>query len=91
MQEITHEEYIKASSIVEQYKAQQKKTVQVTVGYTSVVTATVQVPDDWSIAKIKKELKTGYYEFEQDAAPDTELGKIVMLIVDGEEIIMPAK
>ncbi len=86
MKEITLEEYNKAYEIVKRYEYQMKGTIQVAVTYDAKVSATIQVPHDWDIKKIKEELKTGYYDFKENEEPDTELGEITELIVDGEEV-----
>jgi hypothetical protein len=84
---ITPEEYDNAYEIVRKYEYQRKpKTIQVSLYYNATVSVTVQVPADWSIEKIREELKEGYYDFEQDDREDVYLGEIVELIVDGEEI-----
>lgn len=87
MKKITHEEFLKAYETVERWKYQQRpKTVQVSLDYEAIVSVTVDVPAEWSIDKIKKELKDGYYDFDRDDQEDIELGKIKKLIVNGEEI-----
>lgn len=84
---ITYEEFNKAWEIVERYKYQQKpKTYQVSVTYNASVNAVMQVPAEWSIDEIKKELKHGYYDFDLDDEPETELGEITELIVNGEYV-----
>ena len=84
MPKITHEEFENALLIVERYTHQEDKTIQVSVEYTAKVSATVRVPNDWSVAKIKKELKDGYYGFPMDDDARTKLTKMVELVVDGE-------
>lgn len=80
---ITPEEYSKAYEIIQRYEYQQKKTIQVTVTYDASVTATIQVPDNWSSDEIKENLKRGYYGFELDDQPYTRLSGITELIVNG--------
>jgi hypothetical protein len=86
MKEITSDEYVKAQEVIERYKYQQKKTVQVTVSYNATVTATIQVPEDWSIDKIKTNLKRDYYGYDLDDEPSTDLSDMTELIVNGVEI-----
>ena len=88
MQEITHEEFVKAFQTVELYKRQQNPctTVQVMVAYKATVSVTLQVPKEWSIETIKEELKSGYYGFGLEDEPDTDLKEITELVVDGHEI-----
>jgi hypothetical protein len=83
MPKITHEEFRKALEIVERFKCQEKKTIQVTVEYNATVSATVQVPDDWTDTQIKEELETGYYGFDYDDEPRTKLKDITRLIING--------
>jgi len=88
MEKITREEFEKAYEIVERYKYQQKpETIEVSIQYNAVVDACVNVPADWNIDKIKKELKNGYYNFDLEDEVDIKLGKIIYLVVDGDEII----
>lgn len=76
--EITYKDYLKAAETVERYRQQlnPSTTVQVSVSYAATVSATVQVPDDWSVEKIKEVLSSGYYDYPLDDEPDTTLHKI---------------
>jgi hypothetical protein len=88
MEKITLEEYQKAYEIVRRYEYQVKpKTTEVSVRYSATVYVTVNVPAEWSIDEIKEELKDGYYDFGKEDEEDVELGEIVELIVNGDEII----
>lgn len=84
--EITYEEFQKAYEIVERYKYQQNRTIQVSVEYSAKVSVTVRMPDNLSISEIKEELKKGYYHYQTDDEPSVDLIKITDLIVNGEEI-----
>ena len=85
MKEISEKEYIEAYEIVERYKAQFKKTIQVTVGYNAKVYSTLQIPMDWSNDKIKKELAKGSYGLEEESE-NTNLGEMFELYINGVEI-----
>ena len=84
---ITHEDYLKASEIVERYRYQEKGTIQVHVEYEATVIIVTQLPKDWSIDRIKEDLSSGpYYDMERDDADRISYGKITRLIVNGYEI-----
>lgn len=86
MEEITLEEYNKASSIVRRFESQQDKTVEVTVTYNAMVSTTVKVPEDWNSKVIISALEDNYYDFRQDDEERVELEKLIELIVDGVDV-----
>lgn len=70
------------------YQAQFKRTVQVSVEYDAKISATIEVPDDWTNEEIIEELKDGYYEFAHTITdePYVKLKKMTELIVNGVEV-----
>ena len=86
MKKITHEEYLKAYEVVERFKYQNKQTVEVSVTYNAQISVTVQVPKKLSNDEIKEELKSGYYDFEQEDREDVKILNMTELIINGYEI-----
>ena len=86
MKKITHEEYIKASEIIELFMRQTKQTTQVYVEYDAKVLVTVRVPKEMSDDEIKEQLKSGYCDFEKDVLERVNLLNMTRLVIDGSEI-----
>jgi hypothetical protein len=86
MKEVTESAYHRALETISRYKAQQDKTIQVSVTYKAKLNVTLRVPKDFTIEEIKSSLKDGYNQFRRDDEEDIELGKIAELYVAGEEV-----
>jgi len=87
MEKITHEEFLEAERIVSLFKYQQDPKVEVSITYKGTIDCTVQVPEDWSIEDIKERFENGVpYHFSRDDEDNIKYGRIIGLIVDGEEI-----
>jgi hypothetical protein len=86
MKEVTESAYYRALETISRYKAQQGKTIQVSVTYKAKLNVTLRVPKDFTIEEIKASLKDGYNQFRLDDEEDIELGKIAELYVAGEEV-----
>lgn len=83
---VSYDEYEKAQEIVRKFIQQETpKTVQVSVTYKANVSVTVRVPAEWDVKKIKEELSDGYYHLYEEDVPDTDLKKMIELIIDGDE------
>ena len=87
MKKITKGEFDKALEIIERYKYQENPTIQVSVTYNAKVYATVNVPSDWSVEKIREELEDGnYHGLDRDEPASTRVHNMSQLIIDGEVI-----
>jgi len=84
MKKVTVEEYEKALSIVSRFKNQDD--IQVTVEFKATIEVTLNVPEKWSIKKIKEELLYGYDDFSLEDTPDIEYDSIKVLYRDGEDV-----
>jgi hypothetical protein len=85
--EITLDEYLNALEVIERYKYQEDKTIQVSVTYDAKIYVNVKVPNTWSIEKIKKELEDGsYHGLELEDSVQTDIQNMSILIADGEII-----
>ncbi len=84
---ISLKEYEDAYKIVKRFEYQQNPTISVSVTYLGTIDCHVRVPADWDIERIKDELKDGVpLHLIKDDVNNTNYGKILELIVDGDDI-----